>query len=286
MPRVKPKSRAVVAEVSRLPDRPSRWKLLLRRRGAVLRRLAHLAVLGIVGIALAGTVQSLGTGTNWFEKLGSTTGRLGLAVDHIEFEGVDKTPKPLLLAAVGAAKGDAILAISLADMRKRIESINWVQSAIVERRLPGTLVVRITERSPFAVWQNEGAFRLIDKTGGVVADSDVAAFAGQLPLVVGRGAPVAAASLIDALAKQPSIQPRVAAAVRVGERRWNLRMSNGTDVLLPEDHEPEALARLAELHASQQLLDRPLAVIDMRLPDKLVLRPASEKPATSQAKKT
>ena len=37
--------------------------------------------------------------------------------------------------------------------------------------------------------------------------------------------------------------------------------------------EAAALARLAELQASQALLDRPLAAIDLRLPDQLVLRP-------------
>ena len=53
-------------------------------------------------------------------------------------------------------------------------------------------------------------------------------------------------------------------------------MTNGTDVMLPEGHETEALARLAELQASNALLDRPLAVVDMRLPDRLVVRPRSE----------
>ena len=40
---------------------------------------------------------------------------------------------------------------------------------------------------------------------------------------------------------------RMVAAVRVGERRWNLRMNNGADVMLPEGAEAPALARLMEL---------------------------------------
>jgi cell division protein FtsQ len=294
MSRVKPlRPRALPArgraiEAPNLPDRPGRWKLLLRRRRSLLRPLALLAVLAMLSIGLVGAVQGLGTGTNRNEKFGSVSGRAGLTVREVIVEGRQKTPESLLRAAIGAAPGDAILTLRLADMRTRIETINWVQSAIIERRLPGTLLVRITERSPFAVWQNDGNFRLIDRAGGVVADSDVSAFAGQLPLVVGLGAPAAAAALIDTLAGEPTLQTRVAAAVRIGERRWNLRMTNGTDVLLPEGAEAVALAKLAELQASQQLLDRPIAVIDMRLPDRLVLRPATEKPASpiSQAKKT
>ena len=51
-----------------------------------------------------------------------------------------------------------------------------------------------------------------------------------------------------------------------------LRLANGAEVLLPEGAEPQALARLAELQAQHALLDRPLATIDMRLPDRLVIR--------------
>ncbi len=285
---VRPRPQPKALEAPNLPDRPGRWKLLLRRRRGLMRPLATLALLGMIGIGLAGTVQGLGTGTNWGEKFGSISGRLRLTLRQVVIEGREKTPEPLLRAAIGANTGDAILTLRLADMRARIETINWVQTATVERRLPGTLVIRITERSPFAIWQTEGSFRLIDRAGNVVADSNVQAFVGQLPVVVGRGAPAAAAALVEALAQQPSLQPRVSAATRIGERRWNLLLTNGTSVMLPEAAEAAALAKLVELQSSQQLLDRPLAIIDMRLPDRLVLRPAAEKPQPqpNQAKKT
>jgi cell division protein FtsQ len=64
----------------------------------------------------------------------------------------------------------------------------------------------------------------------------------------------------------------VAAAVRVGERRWNLQLKNGITVMLPEGHEQVALKRLHDLQTSQTLLDRPLVFIDMRLPDRLAVR--------------
>src|SRR4029077_15867617 len=120
--------------------------------------------------------------------------------------------------------------------------------------------------------QNQAKFVLIDRTGQVVANQNVAEFR-QLPLVVGPGAQTAAATLIDALTDRPDLQKRVVAAVRVGERRWNLRIDNGADVMLPEGHEVQALDRLVQLQQQHALLDRPLAAIDMRLGDRLVLRP-------------
>jgi cell division protein FtsQ len=84
--------------------------------------------------------------------------------------------------------------------------------------------------------------------------------------------------LLDALTDRPEIQTRVIAAMRISERRWDLRMKNGTDVMLPEGHEVEALDRLLILQQETALLDRPLQAIDMRLGDRLVLRPQPDKP--------
>ena len=154
----------------------------------------------------------------------------------------------------------------------RIEKLTWVAHATVERRLPGTIVVALTERRPFAIWQNQGKYTLIDREGQPVTDEEVARFR-ELPLIVGPGAPEAAQPLLDALTQRPAIQTRVVAAMRISERRWNLRMKNGTDILLPEGHEVEALDRLLILQQETALLDRPLQAIDMRLGDRLVLRP-------------
>ena len=273
MPRVK-----VTRPTLSLPDRPGRWRLLWRRQHGRLRSLAAGAGLFIGLVVLVILIRIMGVGANFSDRAADATARLGLRIQSIVVEGRVKTPEDQMRAALGVHSGDPILAFSVATARSRLEAINWVKSASVERRLPGTIIVRLTERAPFAVWQSEGKFVLIDRDGNVVTDSDVAAFAGQLPLVVGAGAPKASAVLLDAMAAQPELLSRLVAAVRVGERRWNLRMKNGADVLLPEGAEVQALAKLAELQAANALLDRPLQSVDLRLPDRLVVRPAADPP--------
>ena len=264
-------------------DRPSRTALLWRRKRRLLRpagfAVAALLALGAVGL-LVRTVQPGGTVATWRERVGAA---VGLPVEQVVIEGREKTPEGMVRAALGVHVGDQLLGFSLEAARARIEALTWVQSATVERRLPGTIVVTLQERRPFAVWQNNGRFVLIDRKGDQVAEQDpakdAAAFA-TLPLVVGTGAPEAAAPLLDLLKSYPELRSRVVAAVRVGERRWNLRLQNGADVMLPEGQEAVALAKLMELQTSQSLLDRPLQVVDMRLGDRLVVRPAPEgKPA-------
>ena len=256
-------------------------KLLMRRQRRNL-RLAAWALSGfaivLAGVTVAHSAQSGGTLAGLEQRFGKA---IDLRVKEITIDGRANTPEPVLLAALGVKKGDPILGFSVEGARARVEGLAWVQHVAVERRLPGTIYVALTERRPFAIWQSQGKFQLIDRSGEVVADEDVAAFT-DLPLVVGAGAPAHASDMLEALAAAPDIKSRVAAIVRVGERRWNLQLKNRVTVMLPEGHEAAALTRLSDLQAHQQLLDRPLLFVDMRLPDRLAVR--VRPPAASDSK--
>ena len=252
--------RTVVLRRARKWLRPAAWG------GLVLLVLA-LGTLAVRSVAPGGTIATLR------EQLAGAVGFAGPRVTAVRFEGRQNTPEPLLLAALGVSPGDPILGFSVEQARVRVESLAWVEQATVERRLPGTIVVALRERRPFAIWQNQKKHVLIDRAGQIVANQDVALFKDKLPLVVGLGAPASAERLIKALDLYPALNGRIMASVRVGERRWNLRLKSGIDIMLPEGHEPEALARLMALHQEHALLDRPLAAIDLRLPDRLVIRP-------------
>jgi cell division protein FtsQ len=272
MPRVKRSPRNSVN------DRPNRLKLLLRRQKRLLRPAAWVVfslVVIMVGVIAVHSAAPGGTLATLRERFGGATAFAGLRITNVVIEGRANTPEPLLLAAMGVAKGDPILGFSVEMARQRVETLSWVEHATVERRLPGTVVVFLQERRPFAIWQNQGKFVLIDRAGQLVANQNVAEFR-QLPLLVGPGAPAGAATLVDALTDRPDLQKRVVAAVRIAERRWNLRLNNGADVMLPEGHEVQAIARLMQLQQQHALLDRPLAAIDMRLADRLVLRPRAD----------
>jgi cell division protein FtsQ len=272
-------------------DRPSRLKLLLRRQRRLLRPAAYIVVAAILVVPVlaafhSGAPNSVLGGLR--DRIAHSAAVAGMSVTDIVIEGRANTPEPLLRTAIGVSKGDPTLGFSVAAARARIESLAWVQHATVERRLPGTIVVALEERRPFAIWQHEGKFKLIDRTGEIVTDQDASLFK-NLPLVVGVGAPKTAAVLLDALRDRPAIASRVAAAVRVGERRWNLHLNSGCDVLLPEGHEIEALDRLIQLEQQHALLDRPLQTVDMRLPDRLVVHPqpsTDSKPDVQQRRPT
>jgi len=256
------------------PQRPSSLRLWLRRQKPRLRPIGFgmmgVALLGAGGVAVA-ALEPAGRFSWLSENIAEVAAGYGLTVSEIVVRGQQNTPRELIRAAIGVGRGDPLLAFSPSQAKARLESIAWIEQAEVQRSLAGNILVVIHERQPFAIWQHHGEFAVVDRDGRVVSADTLDAF-GPLPLLVGEGAHRRGGALYDALKGEPEVQRRVQALVLVSERRWNLRLHNGTDVLLPEAHEGAAIRRLGELQRSSALMDRALVAIDMRLPDRLVVR--------------
>ena len=265
-----------------IAERPSKREIQRRQLAKLAGPIGlGVAVLtaGLLMMMISASRDPAGTTGQMRSAMGEA---MGPRIAHIVILHRRQTPQALLDAAIGPAVGTPILNYPLEVARQRLLEIPWIEAATVERQLPDTLVIDLTEHDAFAIWQNQGRFVLIDRTGKPLPDVDIANFK-QLPLVVGDGAPEAAPQFLDALARQPGIQKLVKAAGRVGGRRWDLYLSNDTRVMLPEGGEDQALARLAALEARDQLFERPLAVIDMREPDQLVLELRDPAPAPDSA---
>jgi cell division protein FtsQ len=208
-------------------------------------------------------------------RLLEASAALGLEVSDIRVVGRATTDRGTILDALGARLGTPILGVDLVRARQRLESLPWVHSAVIERRLPDTLYVRLVERVPLALWQHDRKIELIDRSGAVIPITRLDRFA-KLPMVVGSEAARHAAALLNMLRSEPDLAARVTAAVWVGDRRWNLRLDNSIDVLLPADDPAAAWADLARLERRSAILQRNVQVIDMRLPDRLVVRLAPD----------
>lgn len=203
------------------------------------------------------------------------TAELGLTVQRITVEGREDTPAELLLSTLEVQAGDPILGIDPEALRLRLEDLPWIRSASVERRLPDEIRLVIAELDPIALWQRDGRYHLVDRFGDTMPVTDTEKYAGMLVLT-GEDAPAHAQDLLDLLALEPALGDRVIAAQRVGARRWNLKLDNGVDIRLPEEEPAAAWRALAEMERDQKLIDRDLVMIDMRVPDRLVVRLSPE----------
>ena len=266
----------------------ARAKNLLRKRRLRARIHPRLAAAGAIVAGLTLVLGSFGWlwSSGWIERQAAArtaalaagfyrlTAESGLMVEEVLVEGRGRTARGSLLAALQIAHGDPILAFDPSAARRRLEALPWVRRATVERRLPSVIFLSLVERRPMAIWQLEGRLVVIDETGETIAGARPKDFT-NLTLVVGSDAPAHSATLLKVLDTEPDLKRRVSAAVRVGRRRWNLRMDGAIDVRLPESGAAEAWARLARIERRHGVLDRDVAVIDLRQPDRLVVRTVS-----------
>ncbi|WP_374764350.1 cell division protein FtsQ/DivIB [Yunchengibacter salinarum] len=240
---------------------------MARRKGM----MSALAILLCAGAAWAAGGEVMPR--SW---LSGVTARTGMVLQTLEITGLDRTSRRSVLARLHVDRGMPLGGIDLQAMKQRLEGLPWVARARVTRSLPGRLIVAITEREPRALWQRDGTLHVVDRDGTPITDRGISRFA-HLRLVVGPGANRALDQLDRMLAHMPELAPRVARAVRVGDRRWDLLFDNGIRLRLPADDAPaydaaRALARFRDLEAQYRLLSREVQVIDLRLPDRLVMR--------------
>jgi cell division protein FtsQ len=203
------------------------------------------------------------------------SGQTGLVVRKVVVEGRRWTPPQALRSKLGVRLDMPLLAVDTTAVRDRLETLPWIERASVARLLPDAVQIRLLERQPLALWQRDGRFEVIDRSGAVIegALQDDPEEFKHLRVLVGDGAPQEAASLFALLSTEPALSARVIAATRVGERRWNVHLDHDVEVLLPERDVLGAWRLLAAKARDDALLERAVTVIDLRfLPERLRVR--------------
>jgi cell division protein FtsQ len=255
-----------------------------RRRGGLRLRLlwraggvAFLAAAVGYAIMLGGHLEDIDAR---LAKLpGAVAGYFGYAAHDIRISGLKWHSPPAVLDAIAVTPGGPLVGFEPARARRVLENLDWVKSARVHRLFPNQLEIHIVERQPFAIWQRDGRFHVIDDTG-VALSSITAADVPSLPVVTGEGAQSAVAQLVNHMEAHPGLESKVMAAGRVGARRWNLYLTGTVKVLLPEHGVEKALAVLSDLNYRHRILDKQLGVIDLRVPGRVTLSPPPPGPVS------
>ena len=224
--------------------------------------LGFLAAWGGYGLWLSG---------QWRTTFDALTAAVGFSVGSIEIRGLAEADSTEISDRIDVTQSSSLLMLDAEHARARIAEIPWVSDVTVKKLYPNRIIVSLTERQPFALWQDDGRIKVVDRTGAVMSDTLQPRHAG-LPLVVGAGADKRVEEAVALMNSAPTIRPRIRAAVLVAERRWNLITVDGVEILLPEEAPQAALARVSELQAAKKLLDRDLVVVDTRVPDRLFVR--------------
>lgn len=266
------------------PTYRQRAKRIAYRRSLRLitkRALNITAIILVVGVVVNGLwiwyqgsfEQVKAQASEWGVEL---SGSMGLSIQNVYISGQKNVSMNDIKQALNVTQGEPIFSVSLEELKKRTESVGWIKEARIERELPSTLHITLIEREPVAVWQYQGKVKLVDRDGAIITEGTRGAAENftSLPYIVGEEAHSHIGVLLDFLSSEPELFRKVTAMIRVGNRRWNVRLMNDIEIKLPEEEPDRAWKYLGKLEREKKILSTPIKSIDLRLPDRMFVEPA------------
>jgi len=116
-------------------------------------------------------VIGIGSGVAWgARRYVRTSPRF--AVTDIQATGGKRRSTEEVAATAGIAKGQNVFSIDLDKSRKQLESDPWIESAEITRQLPGTLVIRVTEREAAGIVAMAEGTYLVTRDGALIKRVD------------------------------------------------------------------------------------------------------------------
>ena len=262
---------------------PSKWAYRMERlwlrpgvRAFARRGLPALVALAMLGAWGADAARRDAAADAVGDAVRMVQDRPEFEVRHLRIEGA----RPDLRAAIGAALSldlpESRFRLDLDAIRRAVEALAPVRSAEAQLRDGGLLLLRVVERTPAVAVLAEGGIDVLDGEGVALARMELIEEVGALPLLAGRGAEAAVPEALALTAAAAPLHDRLVGLARVGGRRWDVVLSDEQRILLPEDGPAEALGRALALHDAQEVLDRNVAVLDLRLRGRATLRLRAE----------
>jgi cell division protein FtsQ len=152
-------------------------------RGALPRKAADRVKLLMVALLVVGAVGLVVVtlyryaAQSWRFRIDSS--------DNIEIRGNRNVTRAQILEALGGDIDRNVFFVSLAEQKRQLEDIPWVESAAVMRLLPNRLSIDLHERTPVAFVEINGRVALIDAHGVIMDMPPGAQSSFSFPVIVG-----------------------------------------------------------------------------------------------------
>ena len=197
---------------------------------------------------------------------------LDVKLKNVKISGIENVKASEVVNIVSDLRGISLTRIDLKKISSEINNIDWVKKSELRKIYPSTLEVRVYEHNPIAIWYNEGNKFLVDRDSKIITELNPNKFT-NLKVVAGPNALEDIPVIISMIKNYPEFEKKIKSLLRVGDRRWTIRLHNGITIHLPEKNVVNAIEEIEDLDREYSLLSRYIEIIDMRLPDRIDILP-------------
>jgi cell division protein FtsQ len=89
-------------------------------------------------------------------------------VKRLSVSGLKHVEESQIIAKAGFDVGTNVFKVNLEQIRKRVEELQWVRHAIVERVLPDQIIIKVVERDPIGLARISGEIYQFDLDGKIL----------------------------------------------------------------------------------------------------------------------
>ena len=278
-PLVAPRRDTKARDTVRRDPAPSRLSYRMQRlwltpffRAALRVGLPAFVITFGVGLYLADDARRESLSTAYTDLREKVKNRPEFLVSLLAIDGASPDLAEAIRTTLALPLPQSSLDLDLEAARAKVARLSAVGDVAVRVQSGGVLQVTIQEREPAFVWRDGAGIWLVDDTGIPIAEISDRNDRADLPLIAGDGAANAIVEARQILTSAGPLLPRLRGLVRMGERRWDIVLDRDQRILLPVNQPVLALERLIALDQAQDLLDRDVLAIDLRLQARPSLR--------------
>ena len=196
------------------------------------------------------------------------------AVRKIEFAGAKHTPKADLDRETQRYVGLNLFQIDIERVQRDLRGLGWVRRIDIEKQVPDTLRIKITERIPVALANVKGSLKYVDEEGVAFAELSPRVGDADLPLIAeAQGAELLrSVQLLTSLAERdPEIYSRISEVWPIPPRGFALfdRQLNAVVYANAED----ISTKYRNLYALLRAENHPdIEYADLRFADRVIVK--------------
>ena len=193
-------------------------------------------------------------------------------IKHIIIEGSIKSDRSQIENNIIEFSGN-LIGSKFNTIKELVESTKWVKRASIKKVLPSTLIIKLIENEPYAIYFREGKSFLIDLDGSIITEINLDNYDGDLLFVRGENSPNSLEKLIkDISITFPNLMQNLKELEFIEKRRWNLRLNNKLLVKLPDENVQQSLKNLKQLFEEQEVMQSNIIEIDLRVKGRAALK--------------
>lgn len=229
----------------------------------------------LAGLRTVGLAAVLVFGAAWIWR--HTRSDQRFAVRRIDVAGAVHTPRPAIDLVTRRYEGANLFQIDIARVQRDLGSLGWVRRIDIQKTLPDTLGIKITERVPVALLRAGERLLYVDEDGVGFAELSPSIGDSELPVITdAHGAELRRTVVfLESLRRSdPAMYARLSEVRPIPPRGFALYDRELRAVVYANSG--DAVAKWRQLYAILETEGRPaIEYADLRFADRIIVRRSS-----------